>query len=606
MLTSAKSLLLLLLAIQTLLLGYAAYRDSPAVDEIAHLPAGVSHLELGRFDLYNVNPPLVRTVAALPVVLVGCNTDWRGYHDLLKVQCDFLNANGTKVFAYFTLGRLMCIPFCLVGTWICYRWAEAVYGTVSGFVAAGLWCFSPCILGNGHFIMPDVPAAALGACGCYVFWRWLQHPNWALSLATGVFVGLAELTKSTWILLFLLLPIMWLGTRVITRCRRTAVGHAARLPVRVEAMQLTVALLVVVFVLNLGYGFEGSFSSVRSYQFLSETARSIQRKLTTTTELAGAIPVSLPRNYVLGIDRQRLDFERQLWSYLRGSWRQRGWIHFYVYAAAIKIPLGGWGLFLLAAATRFRHPRQSVATLDEFCLLMPAIVLFLFVSSQTGFSHHFRYMLPAYPFVIVWVSQIGRLFVRNRSGSGAASRNETATHSPFLRVLAVVALASYSMSSLWAFPHSLSYFNESIGGPTNGYRHLLFSNVDYGQDLFYLRDWLRSHPEVDRIRLATPVPHLIADAAGIAWIDVPNIADLHGGVELGWYAVSSHMLRHHDRRQSYLEAFQPTAHAGYSILIYHIQPSEANTTQQEPGPSRFPGDAGSQSRRKTELRREHT
>ncbi len=41
-------------------------------------------------------------------------------------------------------------------------------------------------------------------------------------------------------------------------------------------------------------------------------------------------------------------------------------------------------------------------------------------------------------------------------------------------------------SSLWIYPHSLSYFNESIGGPLNGPDHLLGSNVDWGQDLRYV------------------------------------------------------------------------------------------------------------------------
>lgn len=44
-------------------------------------------------------------------------------------------------------------------------------------------------------------------------------------------------------------------------------------------------------------------------------------------------------------------------------------------------------------------------------------------------------------------------------------------------------------SSLSVYPHSLSYFNESIGGPLNGPKHLLGSNVDWGQDLRYLKWW---------------------------------------------------------------------------------------------------------------------
>jgi hypothetical protein len=48
-------------------------------------------------------------------------------------------------------------------------------------------------------------------------------------------------------------------------------------------------------------------------------------------------------------------------------------------------------------------------------------------------------------------------------------------------------LCWFVTSSLWIYPHSLSYFNESIGGPLNGPQHLLGSNVDWGQDLRYVR-----------------------------------------------------------------------------------------------------------------------
>ncbi len=60
------------------------------------------------------------------------------------------------------------------------------------------------------------------------------------------------------------------------------------------------------------------------------------------------MPVPLPRNYVLGIDLQKSDFENQDMSYLRGQWRVGGWWYYYLYAMAIKVPLGTWVLLLLA------------------------------------------------------------------------------------------------------------------------------------------------------------------------------------------------------------------------------------------------------------------
>ena len=45
-----------------------AIGDSVTVDEFAHLPAGLYYLETGHFDVYNLSPPLLRELAALPVL----------------------------------------------------------------------------------------------------------------------------------------------------------------------------------------------------------------------------------------------------------------------------------------------------------------------------------------------------------------------------------------------------------------------------------------------------------------------------------------------------------------------------------------------------------
>ncbi len=35
----------------------------------------------------------------------------------------------------------------------------------------------------------------------------------------------------------------------------------------------------------------------------------------------------------------------------------------------------------------------------------------------------------------------------------------------------------------FAYPNYLAYFNETVGGPKNGYKYVTDSNVDWGQDL---------------------------------------------------------------------------------------------------------------------------
>lgn len=56
----------MLLLGHALLLAWGAYRHSPTIDEWGYLPAGLMHWREGRFDIFRVNPPLVRLVATWP------------------------------------------------------------------------------------------------------------------------------------------------------------------------------------------------------------------------------------------------------------------------------------------------------------------------------------------------------------------------------------------------------------------------------------------------------------------------------------------------------------------------------------------------------------
>jgi hypothetical protein len=54
-----------------------------------------------------------------------------------------------------------------------------------------------------------------------------------------------------------------------------------------------------------------------------------------------------------------------------------------------------------------------------------------------------------------------------------------------------VGLLATTYSTLSVYPHSIAYFNEASGGPENGHKHLLHSNLDWGQDLLIVRNWMR-------------------------------------------------------------------------------------------------------------------
>ncbi|MBX3436402.1 MAG: glycosyltransferase family 39 protein, partial [Planctomycetaceae bacterium] len=223
-----RGLVLAMLALHALLLGWGAYRHSPTYDEVAYLPAGISHWYFGTFELASVSPPLVRLVAAAPVVLAHPKTEWRNYDPSPStrpahlVGRDFVEINGERTFWLFTLARWACIPFSLIGGGVCFAWARALYGPASGLIACGLWCFSPNILAHGQLMTPDLGTTALGVAAAYMFWRWLGQPTWPRALAAGIVLGFGQLAKTTLVVFFVVWPVLWFAVRWLRGSRAAA------------------------------------------------------------------------------------------------------------------------------------------------------------------------------------------------------------------------------------------------------------------------------------------------------------------------------------------------------------------------------------------------
>ena len=579
-----------LLAIQAGLMGSSAWIHSPSVDEIGHLPAGISHWQLGRFELYRVNPPLVRMVAALPLALASPEVDWSAFSEYPGARAEwgvgmmFLNANGPRSFLLFAIARWACIPFSLIGGLVCHRWARELYGPAAGLMALVLWVFCPNVLTFGAMITPDAGAASLGVLACYAFRRWLLRPDWPRAVLTGFALGLAELTKLTWIGLFPLWPLLWLLQRRDRGTWRRQLGP------------LALILATAVYTINLGYRFEGTGARLDSFRFVSITlgGHGVEAPGNRFAGTAlGRIPVPLPANYVRGADIQKWDFDRKLPSYLRGEWRIGGWWYYYLYGLGVKTPLGTLALVGLALGLSVARPRLYARWRDEATLLAPSVLVLTLVSSQTGFNHHLRYVLPALPFLFIWASKTARSIT-------LGSR----------RLAAVVVLCATATvaSSLAVYPHTMSYFHELAGGPTNGAAHLADSNVDWGQDLLLLKAWQDRHPEAGPMRVAVYHPFLdqLCELAGIRTEGWPpsgpppapaprRRSDEEYGPIPGWYAVGV-TLPHYDSMPErakdtiglypylgYFAYFEPVARIGYSINIYHITSAQAESVRQRLG-----------------------
>jgi hypothetical protein len=251
-------------------------------------------------------------------------------------------------------------------------------------------------------------------------------------------------------------------------------------------------------------------------------------------------------------------------SFLMGEHSARGWWYYLLVALLLKTPIASITL-LVIALVRFASRARKGAWLDEAFLLIPTAVVLGFFSMNPQ-SIGLRYVLPIYPFLFVLASEVARVVATRTLYAGGL----------------VAALVSYLVLASWSIhPHYLAYFNELIGGPGNGYKYLVDSNLDWGQDLPGLKRFMQANaiPEISLSYFGTDSPARYG--IPYRWLPSMVLKDPNAGkpspvpqAPLEWVAISATNLQGvYLEDRALFEKFarrRPVATIGYSIFVYHV------------------------------------
>jgi 4-amino-4-deoxy-L-arabinose transferase-like glycosyltransferase len=586
------------LAAVAVLLGHFAclvhlsYTDFATYDEVGNIAAGLSYWETGQYHLYSVNPPLFKTVATLPVWLAGPDVGMLDVADVPGARPEhelgdkFARANAAQYRIYVFLARLFVIPWSLGTGFILYCWLKRLANPMAALIGLTLWCFEPNILTHGHLVTADSPSAFGAALAGYTLWRYFNETTWEKAICAGLALGLAQALKFTLVVLYPLWLVLSIWAIITVR------HDPMKLRIVKVLAQLLSMYLISFLVIGITYEFEGVGRGIGELPFVSTTFKGKQGP-SPGNRLAGSwvgmIPSPFPEHYIRGIDVQRHGFERyendSIRNFLFDEWKSGGWWYYYLVAAAVKTPLGTSILALIGFVFLARRWRSFPPLTLPILLSVPLVVLVL-VSANTSMNKHLRYVLPAYPFLIV---------------AAASPFAFWASLSVYVRGSLLCLLLASVGSVLFQYPHMLTYFNEAVGGPIGGHRYLSGSNVDLGQDLWRLRQWLEAHPDQRPLGL---VYHNCVDAriAGLEFYAPPALpptatasldetANRRVGPQPGRFAVGVRYLQGSGGRvpdgrggffpvpqggYTYFKHFRPIAIVGNSFYIYDLTLEDVN------------------------------
>jgi hypothetical protein len=196
----------------------------------------------------------------------------------------------------------------------------------------------------------------------------------------------------------------------------------------------------------------------------------------------------------------------------------------------------------------------------------------LFSSVNIGYRH----LLPLLPCLFVLAGQIAKFTPPKEWGAGFQISNRSRMTHAALRFTFYVLLLWYVVGTAAIYPDYLTFFNELVGGPKNGYKYLVDSNLDWGQSLIELRSYIAQH-HLGRVTLSAtgfvnPVVY------GIAYDPLPPMQNpqpvVHFDPKPGRYYIGAQNLQigspiDHDVFGWFRER-TPSEWIGNAILVYDV------------------------------------
>jgi hypothetical protein len=541
----------------------AVRTKSATFDEGAHLPAGYTALAFGDHRLNPEQPPLVKLLAASALLPLKptFKVDDLAWAEARQWELGrrFLyrwNDGDRLLFrgrvAVSGLGVLLALSV--------FLWTKRLFGRAPAFLALFLCVLSPDLLGHGPLVATDVALALFLFIAVALFDLATEKATPIRVLSTGVAAGAALASKFSAPVVFLILgalaAALALRSEPVRDFRdRLVEGLGAR------ALHLLLVLAIVavaaLVVLWASYGFDGRVS--RDPVLEASLRAAVGPPSTATERVAVALGGLVPEDYVRGL-LFVLENAKGRSTFLRGELSAAGFPSYFLWTFLLKTPLPLFGFLALSIALA---PRLGART-TLFLAVPLAVYGALALTSRLQIGH--RHLLPLYPFLFVVAGRAVSVLARRPAQARAGA-------------LALGALCAwYALGTLRLHPDYLAYFNELAGGPGSGWRSLVDSNLDWGQDLPGLKRWMDAHG-VDRIKLsyfgsADPAYYGI-DAELLPSTMSPHPTRVVREVRPGdLVAISATNLQGvyldpEDRPlMDRFRALRPVASIGYSILVF--------------------------------------
>lgn len=417
------------------------------VDDGYHLFRGIlflHHALPGHLELND--PPLGEAIGAMPLLFAPEVPDYRQIQD----DSFAFHLHERTLIAIGLLKSLLLLPLvAMVFVWATRRW-----GINAGWLGVTLVLTEPTIAAHAPLPTTDVLGMEAIALTAILVWSFFVRPGFGKAVGAGAAIGVSLMIKHTAVILpgiAVLMAVMWWG--VLPMWQQGGMRRwLAELPRRMAWLVTGAGSMLLALWVATGFDFS------RPYYPSFWNAPSLVQLL-----CAHRMPAGIYLSSFFGAYGHTLIGHR---AFLFGKISEFGWWYYFPAIATMKIPLGIWGLFVLAIISLwYCRPRWSEAG-AALCLICYSALLM-----HSTIDIGFRHALPAYIFALllcVRVAAMNRIFLVLAWVCAAATLGHVASY----------------------HPDYLAYVNRPMGKP---WLKMADSNLDWGRVSKQVGKWVRAH-----------------------------------------------------------------------------------------------------------------
>jgi hypothetical protein len=356
---------------------------------------------------------------------------------------------------------------------VIYRWGLRLFGAPGALLALALWVLDPNVVAHSGLVTTDLGITFFIFLSVAALWSWIDRPSPARLALLGLAIGGAFASKYT----ALWLPVI-LGAIAVT-----LVVSGVPTPERILARAADGAVAA-----RRGAG--GAAGPLRRLAVLAGAG--LIAAAIAFAVVALAYRVTGLGWFLTGLSRTMHHSAIGHRAYLLGMVSETGWWYYFPVAWLLKTPPGI--ILLVVASIAALALGRRLRRRDEIVLYVPVLVVLVIVALWKV-NIGLRHLMPIYPFLYLGAARLLSPPRRDTCSATAAAppsgrRGRIAGRLATLGV--ALALASAAWSAVAIAPYHLAYFNAFAGGPENGHRLLLDSNLDWGQAGKALRRYMES------------------------------------------------------------------------------------------------------------------